>query len=110
LAPALLRTKKKVSEWREEGKAEIVTGLLFIDEIHMLDVECFSFINRALEDPLAPIIVMASNRGIVKVGGSFSCSFFCIKFDVQVRGGDAASPHGVPLDLLDRTLVIATSP
>ncbi len=57
----------KVSEWREEGKAEVVTGLLFIDEIHMLDVECFSFINRALEDPLAPIIVMASNRGIVKV-------------------------------------------
>jgi hypothetical protein len=57
----------KVSEWREEGKAEIVTGLLFVDEIHMLDVECFSFVNRALEDPLAPIIVMASNRGIVKV-------------------------------------------
>merc|ERR1712072_1315687 len=37
----------KVAEWREEGKAEIVPGVLFIDEVHMLDIECFSFLNRA---------------------------------------------------------------
>ena len=36
----------KVAEWREEGKAEIVPGVLFIDEVHMLDIECFSFLNR----------------------------------------------------------------
>lgn len=30
----------KVTEWREEGKAEIVPGVLFIDE-----VTCFVFIN-----------------------------------------------------------------
>lgn len=83
----------KVSDWREEGKAEIVTGVLFIDEVHMLDVECFSFVNRALEDKLAPVVVMASNRGIV-----------------TVRGADYVSPHGIPLDLLDRMLVIPTSP
>merc|ERR1711981_908385 len=40
---------QKVAEWREEGKAEIVPGVLFIDEVHMLDIECFSFLNRALE-------------------------------------------------------------
>ncbi|CAK9004393.1 RuvB-like 2 (Reptin) [Durusdinium trenchii] len=39
----------KVAEWREEGKADIVPGVLFIDEVHMLDIECFSFLNRALE-------------------------------------------------------------
>jgi RuvB-like protein 1 (pontin 52) len=44
--------------------------VLFIDEVHMLDVECFSFVNRALEDPLAPVVVMASNRGIVPVRGA----------------------------------------
>ncbi len=44
----------KVAEWKEEGKAEIVPGVLFIDEVHMLDIECFSYINRALEDELAP--------------------------------------------------------
>lgn len=31
----------KVTEWREEGKAEIVPGVLFVDEVHMLDIECF---------------------------------------------------------------------
>jgi DNA helicase TIP49 (TBP-interacting protein) len=36
----------KVAEWREEGKAQIVPGVLFIDEVHMLDIECFSFLNR----------------------------------------------------------------
>ena len=29
----------------------------------MLDMECFSFLNRALEDEMAPIVIMATNRG-----------------------------------------------
>ncbi len=56
----------KVAEWREEGKSEIVPGVLFIDEVHMLDIECFSFLNRALESDMAPILIMATNRGITK--------------------------------------------
>lgn len=82
----------KVAEWKEEGKAEIVPGVLFIDEVHMLDIECFSFINRALEDDFAPIVVMATNRGVS-----------------QTRGTGYKSPHGVPLDLLDRSIIIHTS-
>lgn len=82
----------KVSEWREEGKAEIAPGVLFIDECHMLDIECFSFLNRALEDDMAPIIIMATNRGITKI-----------------RGTNYASPHGIPIDLLDRMIIIPTS-
>jgi len=54
----------KVAEWREEGKAEIVPGVLFIDEVHMLDIECFSFLNRALENEMAPVVIMATNRGM----------------------------------------------
>jgi len=83
----------KVAEWREEGKAEIVPGVLFIDEVHMLDIECFSFLNRALESATSPIVIMATNRGIT-----------------TIRGTDYRSPHGVPLDLLDRTLIIPTNP
>ena len=83
----------KVGEWREEGKADICPGVLFIDEVHMLDMECFSFLNRAIEDDLAPLVVMASNRGVAKI-----------------RGTDYTSPHGLPLDLLDRMLVISTVP
>lgn len=83
----------KILEWREENKAEITTGVLFIDECHMLDVECFSFINRAIESDLAPIVIMASNRGVTKI-----------------RGTSLLSPHGLPMDLLDRMVIITTSP
>merc|ERR1711881_95400 len=83
----------KVAEWREEGKADIVPGVLFIDEVHMLDIECFSFLNRALEQDTAPILVVATNRGIT-----------------TIRGTDYKSPHGIPLDLLDRMLIITTQP
>lgn len=82
----------KVGEWKEEGKADICPGVLFIDEVHMLDIECFSFLNRALEDDLAPLLVMASNRGVTRI-----------------RGTDNVSPHGLPMDLLDRMLIISTS-
>lgn len=82
-----------MAEWREEGRAEIVPGVLFIDEVHMLDIECFSFLNRALESDQAPVVIMATNRGITKI-----------------RGTDYLSPHGLPIDLLDRALIITTDP
>lgn len=81
----------KVGEWKEEGKAEIVPGVLFIDEVHMLDIECFSYINRALETDLAPIVIMASNRG-----------------NSRIRGTNYRSPHGLPLDFLDRVVIVST--
>lgn len=81
----------KIGEWKEEGKAEIVPGVLFIDEVHMLDIECFSYINRALEDELAPIVIMASNRG-----------------HTRIRGTSYRSPHGLPLDFLDRVVIVST--
>ena len=84
---------QKVAEWREEGKAEIVPGVLFIDEVHMLDIECFSYLNRALESDLSPVLIVATNRGITRI-----------------RGTNYKSPHGVPIDLLDRMLIISTTP
>lgn len=83
----------KVADWKEEGKADIIPGVLMIDEAHMLDIECFSFLNRALETELSPIVVMASNRG-----------------NARVRGTNYKSPHGIPIDLLDRALIITTRP
>ena len=35
-----------------------------IDEVHMLDIECFTYLNRALESNLAPIVILATNRGV----------------------------------------------
>eukprot|EP00245_Coleochaete_scutata_P007618 TRINITY_DN23104_c0_g1_i1.p1 TRINITY_DN23104_c0_g1~~TRINITY_DN23104_c0_g1_i1.p1 ORF type:complete len:456 (+),score=109.30 TRINITY_DN23104_c0_g1_i1:167-1534(+) len=82
---------KVVNRYIDTGVAELVPGVLFIDEVHMLDIECFTFLNRALESSLAPIVIFATNRG------------FC-----QVKGTDIASPHGIPVDLLDRLVIIRT--
>jgi RuvB-like protein 1 (pontin 52) len=40
---------KVVSKYIDQGIAELVPGVLFIDEVHMLDIECFTYLNRALE-------------------------------------------------------------
>ena len=48
---------------------------------------------RALESSLSPIVIFATNRGV--------CT---------IRGTDVLAPHGVPVDLLDRMLIIRTMP
>lgn len=82
-----------VRKWVEIGKAEILPGVVFIDECSMLDIESFAFLNRAMEGDLAPILVFATNRGIT-----------------EIKGTKIESPHGMPLDLLDRLLIISTQP
>ncbi|KAI4998419.1 hypothetical protein ZWY2020_053761 [Hordeum vulgare] len=84
---------KVVNRYIDEGIAELVPGVLFIDEVHMLDIESFSYLNRALDSSLLPIVILATNRGI--------CT---------VRGTDMTSPHGIPVDLLDRHAIQLLSP
>lgn len=81
-----------VNRYIETGNAELVPGVLFLDECHMLDLECWAFLNRAIESPLAPILVLATNRGMVGVKGATGL----------------VSPHGIPRDMLDRLLIIKT--
>lgn len=84
---------KVVNRYIDQGVAELVPGVLFIDEVHMLDIECFTYLNRALESTIAPIVIFATNRGIC-----------------PIRGTDISAPHGIPVDLLDRLVIIRTSP
>jgi len=88
-----LEINKVVNRYIDQGVAELVPGVLFIDEVHMLDIECFTYLNRALESTLAPIVVLATNRGMC-----------------QIRGTEIPAPHGVPVDLLDRVMIIRTMP
>merc|ERR1712057_146230 len=88
-----LEINKVVNRYIDQGVAELVPGVLFIDEVHMLDIECFTFLNRALESTLAPIVVLATNRGM--------CT---------IRGTEVSAPHGIPVDLLDRVMIIRTMP
>lgn len=77
----------------DAGTAEVVPGVLFVDEAHMLDADCFTFLNRALESAAAPVVVLATNRGLCRV-----------------RGTQELAPHGVPLDFLDRLVIVRTQP
>jgi RuvB-like protein 1 len=61
----------------------------------MLDLESFTFLNRALESPLSPLVILASNRGLTQIRGAASLP---------------ASAHGIPPDLLARLLIIPTHP
>merc|ERR1712046_558800 len=42
-----LRTEinRVVNRYIDQGVAELVPGVLFIDEVHMLDIECFTYLN-----------------------------------------------------------------
>ena len=54
----------------------------------MLDIGCFTYLNRALETTISPIVVLASNRGM--------CT---------IRGTDGVvAAHGIPPDFLARLL------
>jgi len=85
---------KVVNKYIDQGVAELVPGVLFIDEVHMLNLECFTYLNRALESTLSPIVIFATNRGQCTIKGT----------------DDIVSPHGMPLDLLDRIMIIKLMP
>ena len=82
---------EEVKRMVDEGRAFIHPGVLFIDDAHMLDLEAFSFLSRAMESELSPIIILATNRGFARI-----------------RGTDVESPFGFPLDLIDRAVIITT--
>lgn len=60
----------------------------------MLDIECFTYLNRALEQSISPIVILASNRGNTVIRGT----------------DDISAAHGIPPDLLARLLIIPTTP
>ena len=72
-----------------------------VHQVHMLDVECFTYLNRALESTISPHVILATNRGQCTVRGT--------EYDGSGSTGIVA-PHGIPLDLLDRCMIVRTLP
>ena len=66
----------------------------------MLDLESFSYLTRALESHISPIVILASNRGLTEIRGATSTD------DTSLP----PSAHGIPTDLLQRLLIIPTHP
>ena len=65
-------------------------------QVHMLDLESFTYLTRALESKISPVVILASNRGLTPIRGA----------------SDTLPPsaHGIPSDLLARLLIIPTHP
>jgi len=76
----------------QSGKYKIY----IIDEVHMLDIESFTYLNRALESSISPHVILATNRGLSTIRGT------------EPHG--IVSPHGIPVDLLDRCMIVRTLP
>ena len=82
---------QKVAEWREEERPQsypvYCSSMKFTCSILS--------VSHGLTEPwslsLAPVLVIATNRG-----------------DTTIRGTNYKSPHGIPIDLLDRCLIIPT--
>lgn len=64
----------------------LLDSALIRHQVHMLDIECFTYLNALLESPMAPTVIFATNRGNALVRGTT----------------DIVAPHGIPIDLLDR--------
>ncbi len=67
----------------------------------MLDIVCFTYLNRALESTISPIVILASNRGQTTIRGTGSA--------LDPSSG-LVSAHGIPPDLLPRLLIVPTHP
>ncbi|CAG8753712.1 13683_t:CDS:2, partial [Funneliformis caledonium] len=52
----------------------------------------FTYLNKALESAISPIVIFATNRGICQVRET----------------DDIIAPHGIPIDLIDQILIIQT--
>lgn len=117
---------KVVNSYIEQGIAELIPGVLFIDEVglrllllnvttradsllhykqvHMLDIEAFTYLNRALESTISPHVILATNRGLTTIRGTDN------EPGSGSHGEGIVSPHGVPVDLLDRCMIVRTLP
>lgn len=66
----------------------------------MLDLESFTYLSRALESSISPIVILASNRGLTSIHNTPS----------SPADPSLLFAHGIPPDLLSRLLIIPTHP
>ena len=62
--------------------------------VHILDIECFTYLNKALESPLAPIVIFATNRGICTIRGT----------DIKLLLSVSGNKPGKKVDLKDEEI------
>lgn len=79
--------------WKKKNRIKFIRGILFLDDVHLLDSNCYSFLGKIIENTFSPNFIFTTNceRG-------------------KINGLNSSGPHGIPIDFLDRFLMLATSP
>ena len=83
------KLRQGVYKYIEHGIAELVAYAFFVYEANILDIECYTYLNKALESPLATIIILVINRGIY-----------------TIRVTDIKSLNYIPINLFERLLYL----
>lgn len=83
----------KINSQLSTGAAEITPGVLFIDESHMLDMDCYSFLSTLLDQPTCPVIILATN-----------------KEKAQIPGSEEIGEFAMPELFLNRLFIVRTEP
>lgn len=79
--------------WRKKNRIKFIRGILFIDDAHLLDSICYSYVGKLVENTFSPNFIFTTNCSRKKINGS-----------------NSIAPHGIPIDFLDRFLMLPTSP
>mmetsp|Transcript_529 Transcript_529/g.1244 ORF Transcript_529/g.1244 Transcript_529/m.1244 type:complete len:223 (-) Transcript_529:436-1104(-) len=93
--PLKIREKidKTVLDWISKGRVKLTRGLLVLDDIHIFDLDCLSFLGKNFEYILSPFFIFTFNGKNQKKISRNSCFF-----------------DGMPLDFLDRLLLLHMKP
>lgn len=91
------QTRNKIDtiamKWAKTEKIKIIKGLLFIEDVHLFDIDTFSFLRRIMEGFLTPIFFFVTNYAKTKI-----------------RGTSLYSNHGLPVAFINRLLLISSHP
>ncbi|WUR05039.1 RuvB-like helicase 1 (RUVB1) [Vairimorpha necatrix] len=82
------KLRKDVDNLIELYDTEIVYGILLIEEAHMLDLESFTYLSKAMDSEKCPVIILTTN---ITEG--------------EIRG-TALGPLGIPRNFLKKCLVL----
>lgn len=94
-----------MKEWIDEGRAYLKTGVLIINESHLLNPESYSFLNTVVEMHVAPIVILVTAekeepQGSIKTEWPQGSN--------KTEGTQGCTKFAVPSDFLSRALVVRT--
>jgi DNA helicase TIP49 (TBP-interacting protein) len=84
---------KIIMKWQKNKKISIIKGILLLENANILKTDLFSFLSKNIESFLCPSIILTTGNS-----------------DLKINDSDVISSYGIPVDFLDRFLLIQNNP